>query len=154
MAAREEDRSREVGKWGSVGTSSLQAGRAPVTLRVPFAASSVAEARHRLKDWMADGGLPSEDVDDAWIVISELIANSIRHAQPLPEGDLEITWRLEPQGLELAVSDGGGTTRPRKVRAPASAVAGRGMAIVDSLALNWWADRNRSRATVHAIVPV
>ncbi len=137
-----------------MGTSSLQAGRAPVTLRVPFAASSVAEARHKLKDWMADGGLPIDEIEDARIIISELVANSIRHAQPLPEGDLEVTWHLEPQGLEVAVTDGGGTTRPRKVHAPSSAVAGRGMAIVDSLALSWWADRSRTRSTVHAIVPV
>lgn len=134
-------------------TSSLQAGRAPVTLRVPFAASSVAEARHKLKDWMADGGLSTDEIEDARIIISELVANSIRHAQPLPEGDLEITWHLEPQGLEVAVTDGGSSTRPRKVHAPSSAVAGRGMAIVDSLALSWWADRSRTRSTVHAIVP-
>jgi anti-sigma regulatory factor (Ser/Thr protein kinase) len=135
-----------------VTTSSLQARRAPVTLRVPFAASSVAEARHRLRDWMADSGLRTADIDDARIVISELIANSIRHAQPLPDGDLEITWHLEPHGLELAVTDGGGSTRPHKVHAPSSAVAGRGMAIVDNLTDNWWADRSRTRSTVHAIV--
>jgi anti-sigma regulatory factor (Ser/Thr protein kinase) len=113
----------------------------------------VAEARHKLKDWMADGGLSTDEIEDARIIISELVANSIRHAQPLPEGDLEITWRLEPQGLEVAVTDGGSSTRPRKVHAPSSAVAGRGMAIVDSLALSWWADRSRTRSTVHAIVP-
>lgn len=148
--------STALGKLGSgvsVGTSSLQTG-APVTLRVPFAASSVAEARHRLKDWMADGGLPIDDIDDARIIISELVANSVRHARPLPGGHLEVTWQLEPQGLELAVTDGGSPTRPHKVHAPSSAVAGRGMAIVDSLAASWWADRSRTRTTVHAIVPV
>ena len=103
---------------------------------------------------MADGGLPTDEIEDARVIVSELIANSIRHAQPLPEGDLEVTWHLEPQGLEVAVTDGGGTTRPRKVHAPSSAVAGRGMAIVDSLALSWWADRSRTRSTVHAIIPV
>jgi serine/threonine-protein kinase RsbW len=137
-----------------VETSSLRATRASVTLRVPYAASSVAEARHRLIDWMSQNGMSTEEMDDARIVISELIANSIRHAQPLPDGDLEVQWQLGHGGLDLSVTDGGGISRPRKVDAPSSAVAGRGMAIVDSLSLRWWADRTRSRSTVHAIVPV
>jgi serine/threonine-protein kinase RsbW len=135
-----------------VKTSSPQVTRAPVTLRVPFAASSVAEARHTLMEWMAGHGMSTDEMDDARIVISELIANSIRHAQPLPDGELEVQWQLGRDGLDLSVTDGGGISRPRKVDAPSSAVAGRGMAIVDSLSLRWWADRTRSRSTVHAIV--
>lgn len=134
--------------------NSLRTGRAPVTLRVPFAASSVGLARRTLKNWMSEAGLPADEIDDARIVISELIANSIRHAQPLPNGDLLISWRLEDRGLELSVTDGGGGTRPRKVHAPSSALAGRGMAIVDSLSLTWWSDKSRSRSSVHAILPV
>jgi anti-sigma regulatory factor (Ser/Thr protein kinase) len=137
-----------------VETSSLQATRASMTLRVPFAASSVAEARHSLMEWMGDSGMSSDVVDDARIVISELIANSIRHARALPGGDLEVQWELRRDGLDLSVTDGGGISRPRRVDAPSSAVAGRGMAIVDSLSMRWWADRTRSRCTVHAIVAV
>ncbi len=52
------------------------------------------------------------------------------------------------------MTDGGAGTRPRTVQAPASALAGRGMAIVESLSLEWWADTKRARSTVHAILPV
>lgn len=135
-----------------MGTSSLRAGRAPVTMRVPFAASSVAVARRRLRSWLQDAGVATEVVDDARIVISELVANSVRHAQPLPNGDIEITWGLGRRGLEISVSDGGSGTRPRKVNAASSALAGRGMAIVESLAVTWWADQSRARSTVHAIL--
>jgi anti-sigma regulatory factor (Ser/Thr protein kinase) len=135
-----------------VGTSSLRAGRAPVTLRVPFAASSVAVARQRLRAWLVEGGTPNDVIDDARIVISELVANSVRHAQPLPTGDLEITWGLERRGLAITVSDGGSGTRPRRVQAASSALAGRGMAIVESLAVTWWSDHGRARSTVHAIL--
>lgn len=137
-----------------MGTSSLRAGRAPVTLRVPFAASSVAVARQKLKAWLVEGGIPTEIIDDARIVISELVANSVRHAQPLPSGGIEITWELERRGLVITVSDGGSGTRPRKVQATSSALAGRGMAIVESLAVTWWADQGRARSTVHAILAV
>jgi serine/threonine-protein kinase RsbW len=137
-----------------VGTSSLRAGRAPVRLRLPFAPSSVAVARQRLKVWLLENGTATDLIDDARIVISELVANSVRHAQPLPGGDIEITWGLERRGLAITVTDGGSGTRPRKVQAASSALAGRGMAIVESLALTWWADQSRARSTVHAILAV
>ena len=134
-----------------MGSSSLRAGRA-VTLRVPFAASSVAVARQKLKSWLVDIETSTEVIDDARIVISELVANSVRHAQPLPGGDILITWQLERRGLAISVTDGGGGTRPRKVHAASSALAGRGMAIVESLAVTWWSDQARARSTVHAIL--
>ncbi len=123
-------------------------------LRVPFAASSVPVARQRLKAWLTESGTPTEVIDDARIIISELVANSVRHAQPLPGGDIEISWRLERRGLVITVSDGGSGTRPRKVAAPSSALAGRGMAIVESLADTSWSDQSRARSTVHAILAV
>lgn len=135
-------------------TSSLRHGHAPVTLRVPFAASSVSVARQKLKSWLVDAGTSTDAIEDARVVISELVANSIRHAQPLSDGDLLVHWELERRGLHLSVTDGGAGTRPRKVQAPASALAGRGMAIVENLAESWWADRTRSRSTVHAILKV
>ena len=135
-------------------TSSLRAGRAPVTLRVPFAASSVAVARQKLRSWLAEAGTATEVIDDARIVISELVANSVRHARPLPAGDILVTWQVESRGLEIAVTDGGSGTRPRTVQAASSALAGRGMAIVESLAVTWWADQTRSQSTVHAILAV
>ncbi len=69
-------------------TSSLRVGHAPVTMRVPFAASSVAVARANLKTWLDEGGSSTGPVDDARIVISELVGNSVRHARPLPGGDI------------------------------------------------------------------
>jgi anti-sigma regulatory factor (Ser/Thr protein kinase) len=137
-----------------VGTSSLRAGRAPVTLRVPFAASSVSVARQQLKAWMLDGGIVGDVVEDARVVISELVANSVRHAQPLPDGDILVGWKMASQGLQISVTDGGSGTRPRKVNAPSSALAGRGMAIVETLAATWWSDKTRSRSTVHAVLAV
>ena len=58
---------------------------------VPFAAASVSQARHRLKDWLVDRNAPAEAVEDARVVISELVANSVRHAQALPDGNLLIS---------------------------------------------------------------
>ena len=135
-------------------TSSLRAGRAPVTLRVPFAASSVSVARQRLKSWLVESGVRREVVDDARVVISELVGNSVRHAQPLADGAIVVSWGVTDRGLQISVTDGGSGTRPRKVNASSSALAGRGMAIVETLADSWWADRTRTTSTVHAILPL
>lgn len=134
--------------------STLSTDHAPVTLRVPFAASSVAVARHRLAEWLEglEGSVSRDTFDDALIVVSELLGNSVRHAQPLPDGQVVVSWHVEPRGLLVSVTDGGSGTRPRTVHAPAGALAGRGMAIVESLAVTWWADRKQSRCTVHAVL--
>lgn len=121
-------------------------------MRVPFAASSVATARQHLKQWLQDSGSPREIIDDARLVISELVGNAVRHAQPLPDGSILVSWSIERRGLQLSVTDGGSGTRPRKVHAGSSALAGRGMAIVDTLALTWWSEKSHSRSTVHAIL--
>jgi len=134
--------------------SSLRSEQAPVAVRVPFAASSVSMARHKLEAWLEDIGTSTDTVNDARIVISELVANSVRHAQPLPEGDILVSWQVEPRGLLVSVTDGGSGTRPRTMHASSSALAGRGMAIVESLAVTWWADRKQARSTVHAILDV
>jgi anti-sigma regulatory factor (Ser/Thr protein kinase) len=125
-----------------------------VTLRVPFAASSVSVARQRLKTWLVDSGVRREVVDDARVVISELVGNSVRHAQPLADGDIVVSWEVNDRGLQISVTDGGSGTRPRKVNASSSALAGRGMAIVETLADSWWADRTRTTSTVHAVLPL
>jgi serine/threonine-protein kinase RsbW len=135
-----------------VATGSVRAGHAPVSLRLPFTASSVATARSQLKGWMAEHHSSREHIEDARVVVSELVANSVRHAQPLSDGNILVSWAEDGQGLKLSVTDGGGVTRPRKLNTPSSALAGRGMAIVESLAISWWVEQSRSRSTVHAVL--
>jgi anti-sigma regulatory factor (Ser/Thr protein kinase) len=122
------------------------------SLRLPFAPSSVSVARQRLRAFMAERGADQECIEDARVVISELVANSVRHAQPLADGSITVSWTIEPEGIVVAVTDGGSGTRPRNVHAPSSALAGRGMAIVEILSSRWWAERAGSRSTVHALL--
>lgn len=123
-----------------------------MTVRVPFAASSVAVARTQLKAWMRAESFAREVVEDGRVVISELVANSVRHARPLPDGTILITWGRDPNGVRISVTDGGSTSRPRTVQASASAVSGRGMAIVEALAQDWWSEHTRTRSTIHAVL--
>jgi anti-sigma regulatory factor (Ser/Thr protein kinase) len=121
-------------------------------MRLPWAPASVSKARRRLQSWLSEQGGSLESVEDARVVVSELVANSVRHAQPLADGSILVEWRLADPWIELSVTDGGSETRPRNVHAPPSAPAGRGMAIVEVLAHRWWAEHTASKSTVHALL--
>jgi len=138
--------------WASVATRRARLVEASVAVRLPFADTSASLARVQLREWMVSQGSSGDHVDDARLIISELVANAIRHAQPLPDGNLGISWRLDPRGVQVAVTDGGAATQPRRVHAPASARAGRGLALVEELSISWWAERTRSRSTVYAVL--
>lgn len=128
----------------------LRAESDSVQMRVPFQAPSAATARAALKDWLSRQGVSGEVVDDARVVISELVGNSVRHAHPLPNDDLLISWCLDDDGaLVISVSDGGSITSPHKVQADGSAVSGRGLTIVEALADRWWIEDARTQSTVH-----
>jgi serine/threonine-protein kinase RsbW len=120
-----------------------------MTMRLPFSPASVPEARRRLKGWMAEAGLPQDTMDDARLVLSELVANSVRHARPLSDGNILIGWERDADDVVITVTDGGGPTVPRQVHATSSALAGRGMTIVEALASRWWTERSPTRQTVH-----
>ncbi len=124
------------------------------SLRLPFAATSVTLARHQLQRWMSQRGYRQELIDDARLVVSELVANSVRHATAMPDGKILVQWVAGDEGVRLTVSDGGSNTQPHHVQASASAMNGRGMAIVEVLSRRWWTESSTSRSDVHALLNV
>lgn len=123
-----------------------------MALDLPFSAESAAVARRQLIEWMRSLGACDEQRDDARLVVSELVGNAVRHARPLADGTMHVSWGAGPTGLDIAVTDGGARTTPEKVDAGVSDLAGRGLAIVEVLASRWWVESSRSRTTVHALL--
>lgn len=126
----------------------------PVALDLPFSPESAAIARQQLIDWMATLDAPAEHRDDARLVVSELVGNAVRHARPLADGTMQVAWMASPTAIDIAVTDGGARTAPERVEASVSDLAGRGLAIVETLAARWWVESTRSRTTVHAVLPL
>lgn len=124
----------------------------PVGLSLPFSAESARVARQHLLQWL--NGLGDEERrDDARLVVSELVGNAIRHARPLEDGTMQVAWaRCEQDQLDISVTDGGALTQPERVEAAAFDLAGRGLAIVESVASRWWVESDLSRTTVHAVL--
>jgi anti-sigma regulatory factor (Ser/Thr protein kinase) len=120
---------------------------------LPHAPASVGKARRALATELRAHGMPEPEVCDATLVLSELMSNAIRHARPLPGAQVQVTWTLNGGTLELAVSDGGGPTRPRSIRPSPSSLGGRGLSIVDHLSSRWGVRDDSLGTTVWAVLP-
>src|SRR5690606_33232044 len=91
-------------------------------------------------------------VEDAAVIISELISNALRHARPLPSGQVEVRWRRREDVLELEVSDGGAMTEPRRGPGTLSSLGGRALGIVDCLSDGWGVRHDDGSTTVWAVL--
>ncbi|MEP7025518.1 MAG: ATP-binding protein [Actinomycetota bacterium] len=104
---------------------------------LPCQPASVAVARRRITTEMRSVGVQDDAIDDAALVITELLTNAIRHGSPLPGRWLQVSWDMDVESVEIAVSDGGSGTRPRATRPSLSALGGRGLEIVETLSDHW-----------------
>jgi anti-sigma regulatory factor (Ser/Thr protein kinase) len=121
---------------------------------LPFTASSVGSARRRLVADLLSAGVFEAVVADVAIVVSELISNALRHARPLPDGALRVSWLVSADHVEVEVSDGGGATIPTLGNPVQSSTSGRGLGIVDRLSRRWGVKQDNGEMTVWAEVPV
>jgi serine/threonine-protein kinase RsbW len=134
----------------SVAPSSARGGDASRTIRVPWRATSVAQVRKALVDDLVGREVPGAVIDEAEIVISELVSNAIRHARPLADGNLRVHWKVKAGVVEVEVTDGGGDSTPRPAPRTIWAPSGRGLRIVRSLAHEWGVTEDRTGSTVWA----
>lgn len=126
------------------------------TLDLPHSSTSVRTARKQLATELSERGVAHTTVDDAILVLSELLSNALKHARPLANGTIRVHWRLQPTGrLDIEVTDGGGPTRPNpaapSITTPStSAHGGRGLSIIATLASEWGIRESQGEQTVWA----
>lgn len=126
--------------------------RASSVVLLPHAPSSVAVARKRLSSELVDSGVYESVVDDASVIVSELLSNALRHARPLPSGQVRVCWLRRGDLLELEVSDGGAMTEPRRGPGTLSSLGGRGLGIVEALSEGWGVRHEDGATTVWAVL--
>jgi serine/threonine-protein kinase RsbW len=119
-------------------------------MRVPWRATSVAQVRKALVDDLEARDVPAAVIDEAEIVVSELVSNAIRHARPLADGNLRVHWKVKGGVVEVEVTDGGSESTPRPAPRTIWAPSGRGLRIVRSLAHEWGVTEDRTGSTVWA----
>ena len=131
-------------------SSSPRGGDVSRTIRVPWSAASVAEVRKTVVDDLQTHTVTPAVIDEAEIVVSELVSNAIRHARPLADGTLRVHWKVKAGVVEVEVTDGGSESTPRPAPRTIWAPSGRGLRIVRSLAHEWGVTEDRSGSTVWA----
>ncbi|MGW1890392.1 ATP-binding protein [Streptomyces sp. NPDC002004] len=129
------------------------------SMAVPHGPAGVGKARHRMRSQLRRHGVPESVIDDAVLILSELLSNACRHGRPLGDalagdGDVRAAWCVGPTGrLTVEVTDGGGPTRPVPATPSVTARGGRGLNIITALADDWGVrDDARGEVTVWVVV--
>lgn len=101
-------------------------------------------------------------MDDAVLVLSELLSNACRHGRPLSadgepddesDGAVRAAWRMDEYGrLTVEVTDGGGPTRPMPSTPSVTARGGRGLNIITALSEDWGVRDDSGEVTVWAVL--
>jgi anti-sigma regulatory factor (Ser/Thr protein kinase) len=97
----------------------------------------VAVARRTVRASLADREVAGAAVDDAEMVVSELLGNAVRHARAIAGGVLVLRWQLCPGQLRILVTDGGSGREVESSTPDDTAVSGRGLHIVERLTSDW-----------------
>ena len=103
-----------------------------------------------------DGGAGHPCTAVLQLIVTELVTNSIVHSRSGSQVDGTVTLTLTGQSrrIRVAVTDLGGPTLPRLREVDFCAESGRGLFLVDALAITWNCFRNPSGAvTTWAEVP-
>ncbi|MFG2557328.1 ATP-binding protein [Streptomyces sp. NPDC048496] len=130
------------------------------SMAVPHGPAGVGQARHRMRKQLRSYGVSDSVVDDAVLILSELLSNACRHGRPLGrhtdvgDGDVLAAWRVDRTGgLTVEVTDGGGPTRPIPATPSVTARGGRGLNIISALAEEWGVrDSSSGEVTVWVVV--
>ena len=117
---------------------------------VPHERSGVGAARHALADQLTVNGVEHATTEDAVLVLSELVTNAIKHAAPLPSGEIRVRWSIQEDCLHMEITDGGAVTRPHAGVATISSLGGRGLDIVRSVSDQWGVKEDHDCVTVWA----
>lgn len=97
---------------------------------LPANATSAQVARRLVREELS--GCPRSVVDVAELLVSELVANAIRHGGSAPLIRIEV----EANHIQIAVQDGS-TTAPELKEPSLDSGGGRGLLLVDALSLAW-----------------
>ena len=121
---------------------------------VPFNPAAVPTARTSVTIALRRHAVPQSVIDDARIVVSELLGNALRHARPIPETGLVLSLELQRDSVRLSVSDGGSATLPTLLHPPELALSGRGLTIVRTLTTEWGVRESADGNTVFGVLAI
>jgi anti-sigma regulatory factor (Ser/Thr protein kinase) len=110
--------------------------------------SAVATARRWVSDFLHQHHVNGQRLDDAVLIVSELVTNALRHGL----GGIVLRAAFTPASeIRLAVIDAGDGT-PELQPVDTERIGGLGLRIVDEIAADWGVTKFPGGTTVWAIV--
>ncbi|MFZ0667214.1 MAG: ATP-binding protein [Acidimicrobiales bacterium] len=104
------------------------------TIVLPPESASVPQARRFVADHLSD--LPSETVDTARLLVSEVVTNAVLHART----ELSLTLMRDPSKVSVEVADSNPLLPVLRTHG-ADAGTGRGLHVLDKMATRWGANQ-------------
>jgi len=106
---------------------------------LPCEVSSAGDARRALRNILEDAGSSIDERNAAAMVITELLANAIIHADRA-DGQIEVVIECSDHQIHIEVTDQNARV-PVRQEVNVDAAAGRGLTIIDALSTAWGWDR-------------
>src|SRR5947209_2756867 len=118
-------------------------------LDVPAEMAALREGRHFASTTLRDWNLPEGVIEDATLIVSELLTNAMVHGR----APIRLRLRVTPDELAIEVDDAA-SAMPRKLRATTDDIHGRGLAIVAEMSTRWAARADGYGKTVWSTLPI
>ena len=107
---------------------------------LPSDVSSVGDVRWALRNVLEGAGSPLDESDAAALVITELLANAIVHAD-CENGLVNVVIKSSDDQIHIEVTDHNRCPPVQAENVRPDALSGRGLSIVDALSSSWGWDR-------------
>jgi anti-sigma regulatory factor (Ser/Thr protein kinase) len=135
----ENDRMR-LGRTRSAGAAGLVDGGDPIEVLLPLDAHSPGVARRAVGRYLRERAATSV-LDNAQLLVSELVTNSVRHSGAATDDELVVRMSLAREAFRLEVEDSGqdGFVAPRSTD-PVTG-GGIGLNLVQTLSERWGVER-------------
>jgi anti-sigma regulatory factor (Ser/Thr protein kinase) len=110
--------------------------QASISMRIPGGTGAPLRARTSVLSRIG-GQLTETAAADAGLIVSELVTNSVLHANVGPQQTLTVECATLPDRLRITVTDPGSRLEPHLRPSGRGADGGYGLAIVAALSLAW-----------------
>jgi serine/threonine-protein kinase RsbW len=126
-------------------------GAGEIDLRLPLVPGSVPIARRSIEQAL-EPTLDRNELSDIQLIVSELVSNSVRHAQRGPEHEVVVHGSVESGTLRIEVKDEGRGFEPDLQRLGADDT-GWGLHILDQLVDRWGTTRDPASVWIEMDLP-
>lgn len=117
-----------------------------ISRRIPGGHNAPTQARRWVRSQL-EGEIPATAASDAALLVSELVTNSVVHANVGPRRALTVELTTLDDRLRIAVTDPGSRLRPCMLPLDPETPGGLGLLLVDDLCETWgaWQDLGSTR---------